>query len=82
MAVGPLHESSLFKHHRMGDERRPHDSVVLAKQHAREKVEMRAAEVADRGQLAGIVVPGDPAPLYLAARAVRRDGVNVGLRVA
>jgi hypothetical protein len=38
---------------------------------------MRAAKVANRRQLTGIVVSGDPTPFNLIASAVRTDGVNV-----
>jgi hypothetical protein len=77
-----LNERGPSERHRMGDERRAGYDVILIEQHRGQKIKMRPGQVTDRRQLAGRVVPRDPPPLDLVARAFRRDGVNPGLRVA
>jgi hypothetical protein len=48
MAVGSFHESRAPQDHRVGNDGRSHDAVVLRKQYSGQKIEMAALKITER----------------------------------
>ena len=77
-----LHEDGALRDDRIGNDRRAMNAVVLGEQYADQIIEMPSREVANRTQLPGLVMAGDPPALDLIAGSVGGDRIDVGAGVS
>ncbi len=81
MAVSALNKCCMRQGHCMRDKCRAEAGVVFATKYTGQIIEMASRQIANRGELPRFVEARDLASLYLIAKIVRPDGIDIGMRV-